>query len=89
MLNFSLLSIPQIINSVSISAVAIDPYTAHTALSGDVNNHYLLRYGSLFASSFLQGYAQAETSGTKSCIAGVCFFTQDQLSSTQKFHELV
>ena len=39
----------------AIQAVAIDPQTARTALAGQINNHYLLKYGTLFASSFLQG----------------------------------
>ena len=55
LINFNLLSIPSYSTSISINAVAIDPDTARTSVSGQVDNHYLLRYGTLFASSFLQG----------------------------------
>lgn len=59
LLNFNLLNMPNYSSSISINAIAIDPETARTALSSHTDNHYLLRYGSLFAASFLQGYAQA------------------------------
>lgn len=58
-LNFTTMSIPHATNSLSISAVAIDPDTARTALASDVDHHYLERYGSLFASAFLEGYGSA------------------------------
>ena len=63
MLSFKTFSLPSYDRSIPITAVAIDSNTAHTAVSGSVNNHYLLRYGSLFASSFLSGYADALTAG--------------------------
>lgn len=59
MLSFNLMSMPGASKSISLNAVAIDPNTARTALSSDTNNHILLRYGTLFASSFIQGYGQA------------------------------
>jgi intracellular multiplication protein IcmE len=52
-------NLPDSTKSYSISAIAIDPDTARTALATKVNYHYLLRYGSLFASSFLTGYGNA------------------------------
>lgn len=55
-LSFSTMSIPYLPDSISISAVAVDPDTARTALASDVDHHYLERYGSLFASSFLEGW---------------------------------
>lgn len=58
-LSFSTMSLPDYPSSFAVNAVAIDPNTARTAVAGSVNSHYLLRYGSLFASSFLSGYAQA------------------------------
>lgn len=58
-LNFNTMSIPSFQNSLSVSAVAIDPDTARTALASKVDHHYLERYGSLFASAFLEGYGQA------------------------------
>jgi len=57
--SFTQMSIPKATNSFSVQAVAIDPDTARTALASDVDRHYLLRYGSLFASAFLTGYANA------------------------------
>lgn len=59
MLTFNVMSLPNVSKSISINAVAIDPDTARTALSNDTDHHYLLRYGTLFASSFMQGYGQA------------------------------
>jgi intracellular multiplication protein IcmE len=58
-LSFTTLSIPSLTNSISMNAVAIDANTAHTALADNVDSHYLLRYGSLFASSFLSGIGSA------------------------------
>ena len=64
-LQFNLMSIPSQPSSVSVSAVAIDADTARTALATSVDNHYLKRYGTLFASSFLEGLGKAiQTSGS-------------------------
>jgi hypothetical protein len=60
-LNFTTMSVPYLPESIGVSAVAIDPDTARTALASDVDHHYIQRYGSLFASSFLEGYGQAIT----------------------------
>lgn len=60
-LNFNIMNIPSAPNSISIQAVAIDPDTARTALATDVDHHYLLRYGTIFASSFLVGYSKVLT----------------------------
>lgn len=57
-LSFSTLTMPNFPKSIPIKAVAVDPDTARTALGSDVDHHYLLRYGSLFASSFMAGYAK-------------------------------
>jgi len=43
----------------TISAYAIDPDTARTVMATSVDHHYLLRYGGLFAASFLTGYSTA------------------------------
>ncbi len=59
LIKFNLLNVPALSQSVPINAVAIDPDTARTALSGYVNNHYFLRYGTLFASAFLSGISDA------------------------------
>ncbi|MDF2867800.1 MAG: icmE dotG [Gammaproteobacteria bacterium] len=59
MLSFNKLVLPNMPKSMGVNAFAIDPNTARTALSSETDHHYLLRYGSLFAASFLQGYGQA------------------------------
>lgn len=59
LLSFNTLTLPKLSESVVINTVAIDESTARTALSSDTNNHYWLRYGTLFASAFLQGYGQS------------------------------
>ncbi len=56
---FNVINIPNEPNSMAIDALAIDPDTARTALASDVDHHYLYRWGSLFASAFLQGYASS------------------------------
>lgn len=61
-LNFTAINMPGEADSMGISAVAIDPDTARTALASDVDHHYLYRWGSLLASSFVQGYASAVAS---------------------------
>lgn len=70
-LNFNLMSVPGAPATTNISAVAIDPNTARTALSSRTDNHYLLRYGSLFASSFLEGFGNAfQSAGTTITVGG-------------------
>ncbi len=61
-LNFTTMSTPILPKSLSIQGVAIDTDTARTALASDVDHHYLLRYGTLFAASFMSGYAKVITS---------------------------
>lgn len=58
-ISFNTMSIPSAPQTISISAYAIDPNTARTALSSRTDHHYLTRYGSLFASSFLEGFGNA------------------------------
>lgn len=43
----------------AIDAYAIDTETARTALATGVDHHYLQRWGSLLAASFLEGYGDA------------------------------
>ncbi len=57
-LSFTLMNRDDWLKTKSVSAFAIDPDTARTVMASNVNHHYLMRYGSLFASSFLTGYAQ-------------------------------
>jgi intracellular multiplication protein IcmE len=59
MLSFNLMTLPNLPESFPVNAYAVDPDTARVALSSDTNNHYIIRYGSLFAASFLEGLGQA------------------------------
>jgi intracellular multiplication protein IcmE len=59
LLAFNSLTLPQVSKSIPINSVAIDEGTARTALSSYTNNHYWLRYGTLFASAFIEGYGQS------------------------------
>lgn len=85
-LNFTTMSVPYLPESISVSAVAIDPDTARTALASDVDHHYLDRYGSLFASAFLEGWGQqissAGTTVTVSPFGGTTS-TRNGTGSTQ------
>ncbi|MGE3320065.1 MAG: TrbI/VirB10 family protein, partial [Candidatus Berkiella sp.] len=87
-MQFSTLSMPKRLNSMSIQAVAIDPDTARTALASDVDHHYFLRYGSLFASSFISGYGKAITqqgTTTTSPLTGTTTTTTPPLDNKEKF----
>lgn len=65
MLVFNLMTMDAWPTGVTVNAFAIDPDSARSAVATSVDNHYMLRYGSLFASSFLQGLGQAvQESGT-------------------------
>lgn len=92
-LNFTSINMPNESKSMGISAVAIDPDTARTALASDVDHHYLMRWGSLFASSFIQGYASAvasagQTSTTSQGAAGtVTTTTTPALDGRQQLFE--
>jgi intracellular multiplication protein IcmE len=70
---FNMMNVEKLSKSVSVNAVAIDPNTARTALASNVDNHYMLRYGTIFASSFMTGVAQAvQNSGsTVTQVSGV------------------
>ncbi|ANH11905.1 TPA: type IVB secretion system protein DotG/IcmE [Legionella pneumophila] len=69
-ITFNTMSIPGAEKTISISAYAIDPNTARTALASRTNHHYLMRYGSLFASSFLQGFGNAFQSANTTITIG-------------------
>lgn len=79
-LSFSLISVPDQTRSLSLNAVAIDPNTARTAMASRVNSHYLLRYGTLFASAFVSGLGSAiQSSGsTTTGLPGGTFVTTYQ-----------
>lgn len=91
-INFTQMSIPKYTKSFSVQAVAIDPNTARTALASDVDKHYLLRYGSLFASSFISGYGKAIASQgttTTSPLTGATTTTTPPLSNKDKLFEAI
>lgn len=72
LLSFNLMNVPKLPNSVPVSVVAIDEKTAHTMLADRVDSHYMLRYGTLFASSFISGLADAVgRSGSSTVISPV------------------
>jgi intracellular multiplication protein IcmE len=50
------MTLPDRSQSLAIDAYAVDENTAQASLTGEVNHHYILRYGSLFAAAFLQGF---------------------------------
>jgi intracellular multiplication protein IcmE len=76
-LTFTGMSMPSWTKAKAISAVAINPDTAQTAMASNVDHHYLVRYGALFASSFLQGYSQAvQQSGSTSVSSSLGFSSQ-------------
>lgn len=60
-LNFSLMNFDAWPKSRSVTAYAIDPDTARTVMASSVDYHYMMRFGAMFATSFLQGYATAVT----------------------------
>jgi intracellular multiplication protein IcmE len=85
LINFNKMNMPGKPASIGINAVAIDPCSAQTALADCVNNHYWLRYGTLFASSFLSGLADAisQQGSQTSTGAGGILVTHDPLSTGQ------
>lgn len=88
MLSFNTLNSPLYPSTISINAVAISPKTAQTALSDYTNNHYLIRFGTLFASSFLEGYGQAFLQSGQSVISTAASTTvsSPSLSPKGKFY---
>ncbi|NQY41765.1 MAG: pentapeptide repeat-containing protein [Legionellales bacterium] len=82
-LKFTTMSIPGANNTISIDSVAIDLNTARTALSSRTDNHYFTRYGSLLASSFLEGFGKAITGvQTQINTTGGAVSTQQAASTT-------
>jgi len=67
---FNTMSMPQWANTLAINAYAVDANTANNAIATSVNHHYLLRYGMLFASAFLEGFGNAYQSFTYACPPG-------------------
>jgi polyhydroxyalkanoate synthesis regulator phasin len=71
--------------TISINAVAMNPDDAQIAIASSVDNHYLLRYGSLFGSSFLKGYSEAITNAGQTTLGlGVIQTTHPKLSARDR-----
>lgn len=70
-LNFSLMNLEEWPKSQSITAYAIDPDTAREAIASDVNHHYIMRFGAMMATSFMQGYANAITTSSSTTTTGI------------------
>jgi polyhydroxyalkanoate synthesis regulator phasin len=86
MLNFILMNEDSWERSKNVTAYAIDPDTARSVLASDVNYHYLMKYGAIFATSFVQGYASAIQSSASTSTTGIfgTSTTHPQLSPSQK-----
>lgn len=81
-ISFNTMSVPGAAKTTSINAYAIDPNTARTALASRVNHHYLLRYGSLFASTFLEGFGNAfQSANTTITIGGTADVANTSIQS--------
>ncbi|MDX1900925.1 MAG: TrbI/VirB10 family protein [Gammaproteobacteria bacterium] len=70
-LNFIMMNRDDWLKSKNVSAFAIDPDTARTVMASSVDHHYLMRYGSLFAASFITGYANAVQTAGSSGTTGI------------------
>ncbi|QGP54207.1 intracellular multiplication protein IcmE [Piscirickettsia salmonis] len=84
-ISFDRMSLPELDRSISIKAYAINATTAQNALSSDVDNHYLLRYGGLFAAAFLQGFGDYFSQNSSSLCGGAttCIITGTQSTAEQ------
>ena len=59
-LSFTKLVMPKIDHSFSVSTFAVDPSADYSSsLASSVDNHYLQKYGLLFAAAFVTGYGNA------------------------------
>jgi len=82
LISFNTLSVPGAAKTMSVSAFAIDPNTARTALSSETNHHYLSRYGSMFASTFIEGIGNAfQSANTTISIGGTGGTTNTSISN--------
>lgn len=67
---FNMMSLPTLTRTIGINAYALDQNTANNAIATSVDNHYLLRYGMLFASAFMQGFGNAYQNYNYTCPPG-------------------
>ncbi len=86
MLQFSTMSVPYLDSSISIKAYGIDPELGRVAMASSVDSHYLYRYGTYFAASFVGGLGDA-IQNSKSTITNTIWGTTvqqyDDLNPTQ------
>jgi len=89
LMTFETMTMKTLPTSMKVNVVAIDVNTARTAVGSDVDKHYLLRYGTLFASSFMEGYANAITEAgtvtTTSAFTGSTTTQKPELSGQEEF----
>lgn len=85
-LNFTLMNEDHWPTTKGVTAYGIDPDTARIAIASSVNYHYMLRFGSMFATAFLQGYATAITTSASTSTTGIfgTSTTHPSLSPGQK-----
>jgi intracellular multiplication protein IcmE len=69
---FSALTMKHAESSYKINSFAVNPETARTGLSTDVDRHYLSRYGLFAAAQFTKGYGQAltQSGATQTIVSG-------------------
>lgn len=86
LLQFSTLSVPYLDSSIGIKAYGIDPELGRVAMASSVDSHYLYRYGTYFAASFVGGLGDA-IQNSKSTITNTIWGTTvqqyDDLNPTQ------
>lgn len=84
-LNFTMMNDDEWVKSKSVTAYAIDPDTARTVMASTVDYHYLMRFGAIMGTAFLQGYASAITNaGTSVTTVTGTSTTHPALSSSEK-----
>jgi polyhydroxyalkanoate synthesis regulator phasin len=85
-LNFTIMNRDDWNKMKPVTAFAIDPDTARTVMASSVDNHYMLRYGTMFASSFVTGYANGISQSGSTTSSGIfgTTNTHPQLSPGEK-----
>ncbi|MFI4957198.1 MAG: TrbI/VirB10 family protein [Gammaproteobacteria bacterium] len=88
-IRFSVISMPDIPQSIAVDAIAVDPETSRTSLATAVDNHTLEKYGTMLAASFLQGMGEAvetslgtpqlDSSGSATIASQIPATTRDQV----------
>jgi intracellular multiplication protein IcmE len=81
-LQFSTLSVPYLDSSMGIKAYGVDPELGRVAMATSVDSHYLYRYGTYFAASFIGGLGDA-IQNSKSTITTTIWGT-----TTQQYSDL-